>query len=78
MIKIYRESTSFAETFLICITHLSELCADAKAKVERLYSFSSRFLFVKDLAFLGDEFFQLLLLLDLKNFHRRFEELKIA
>lgn len=39
LIKIYRESTSFAETFLICITHLSELCADAKGKVERFSLF---------------------------------------
>lgn len=72
MIKIYRESTSFSKTFLICITHLSELCADAKGKVERFFSFSS----LKDLALLGTSdggmSFSLLLLYS-KNFHSSFE-----
>lgn len=75
MIKIDRESTSFAETFLICITHLSELCADAKGKAERLFSvgFASRDLLwhseIRGLSFS-------LLLLYSGNFHGSFGKIE--
>lgn len=75
LIKIDRESTSFAETFLICITHLSELCADAKGKAERLFSvgFASRDLLwhseIRGLSFS-------LLLLYSGNFHGSFGQIE--
>lgn len=75
LIKIDRESTSFAETFLICITHLSELCADAKGKAERLFSvgFASKDLLwhseIRGLSFS-------LLLLYSGNFHGSFGKIE--
>lgn len=75
LIKIDRESTSFAETFLICITHLSDLCADAKGKAERLFSvgFASRDLLwhseIRGLSFS-------LLLLYSGNFHGSFGKIE--